>query len=608
MQNNVEEIKARLNIVDIVGEYVRLTKAGSHWKGLCPFHSEKSPSFMVNEEKQIYHCFGCAKGGDVFSFVQEIESMEFREVLKILAEKAGVQLEEYKGSQPTDSKKRIMDALELSAKFYEAQLWKGVGKDNIMGYLHARGIKDESIKKFRLGYAPAGWDNIIKFLLDRGFKIDEIEKTGLVVQKNQESRITNHDSKLVIHNSNYYDRFRDRIMFPVMDIMGNVVGYSARVAPGQDESQAKYINTPESLVYHKSKVLYGLSLAKNDIKQKNYTLLVEGNLDVIASSQAGLGNVVAVSGTALTVDQITMLKRYSENIAMLFDMDNAGQQAALKSADLCFQKGVNVKIVTLESGKDAADVASKDPKLLLEAVKKSVAAMEYFFLQALKKYDRNTAEGKRNIAKDVLEHVNLVESQIEKSHWIKKIAHEVDVEEKVVAGVLKTVADGIRIEKQSPLDAEKTATFQKRSYVLRDSMLGAIMSDAGVWKEIFENQLQSDWARNDAFIIFVLQKGAEAGFSFDQMLANIEDSATIERLRKIYFDTEFGFNIGEGLENSQTEIRETVLGYISQYSKELQKEELHSIIKEIERAERSGDKEKLKKLMGEFTKLSQAIK
>jgi len=581
--------------VDIVGEYVRLTKAGSHWKGLCPFHSEKSPSFMVNEEKQIYHCFGCAKGGDVFSFVQEIESMEFREVLKILAEKAGVQLEEFKGGQQAgDNKKRILDALELATKFYETQLVKGPGKEKIMDYLHGRAINDENIQKFRLGYAPAGWDNMLKFLSQRGYSLDEIEKTGLLVKKE--------------NGAGYYDRFRDRIMFPVMDIMGKVVGYSARVAPGQDESQAKYINTPESLVYHKSKVLYGLSLAKNEIKQKNYVLLVEGNLDVIASSQAGLGNVVAVSGTALTPDQVIMLKRYSENIAMLFDMDSAGQLAAQKSADLCLQKGVNVKIVTLADGKDAADVAQKNPELLLDAVRKSTPAMEYFFEQALKKHDRNSAEGKRNIAKDVLAHVVHIESQIEKSHWIKKIAHEVDVEEKVVNDVLKTVDSnsGKLTEENLPM-AEKSSNFQKRSDILRDSMLGAIMRSAKVWEEIFDKENESEWVGREALISSVLRKGKEANFSFDQMLANIGDNATIERLRKIYFNTEFGFNDGIS-EYDENDVRQMAQGYIGQYIKELQKERLHSIIKEIEKAERSGDKEVLKKLMGQLTELSQAIK
>lgn len=601
MNNNVEEIKSRLNIVDVVGEYVRLTKAGAHWKGICPFHHEKSPSFMVNEEKQIYHCFGCSKGGDIFSFVQEIESMEFREALKILAEKAGVQLEEYKGApQQKDEKKRILDALELATKFYETQLWKGPGKEKVLAYLHARGIADESIQKFRIGYALNGWDNIIKFLMERGFSLSEIEKTGLVVSKNNQSLVLSHQS-----SNNFYDRFRDRIMFPVTDQMGNVVGYSARVTPGQDETQAKYINTPESLVYHKSKVLYGLSHAKTEIKKKNYTLLVEGNLDVIAASQAGFENTVAVSGTALTPDQVTMLKRYSENIAMLFDMDSAGQQAASKSADLCLEKGMNVKIVSLEGVKDAAEAVQQDAKILQTAVKKSQSAIEYFFQLALGKNDRRTAEGKRNIVKEVLEHVARLENTIEKAHWIKKIAHEVDTEEKVVADVLKSIRGNFS-ENSNRSAIEKVTSFQKRSDVLKDTILGLVMQNPKVWKEMAESQSKSDWAISDELNVFVLQSGMQANYSFDQMLANIGDGAMIERLRKIYFNTEFGF-LQNSAENYSEDSSEKIKEHVSQYLKELQKERLQSIIKEIEKAEYSGEKEKLQKLMEQFTKLSQAI-
>ena len=554
---------------------------------------------MVNEEKQIFHCFGCAKGGDVFSFVQEIESMEFREVLKILAEKAGVQLEEYKGGQVTDNKKRILEALELATKFYETQLWKGVGKEGIMQYLHTRGLNDKSIQNFRLGYAPNGWDNIIKFLVSRGYGMDEIEKTGLLVKKE--------------NGSGYYDRFRDRIMFPITDAMGNVVGYSARVAPGGDESQAKYVNTPETLVYHKGKVLYGLSYAKSEIKKKNYVLLVEGNMDVIASVQAGITNTVAVSGTALTGDQITMLKRYTENIAMLFDMDSAGQAAAQKSADLCLQKSVNVKIVTLEDGKDAADVVAKDPELLLNAVKKSVLAMEYFFNEALKKYDKKTADGKMHIAKEVLSHVANIENQIEKAHWIKKIAHTVEVEEKVVTDVLKTVVAnaGQQSQAQYPVSSsvltEQEASFQKRSDAVRNSLIGLIMSDAKIWKENFETQLESQWAKDDSLVQFVLKNGAESGFSFDNLLTNIDDERAIESLRKIYFNAKYLFTREGVVEYSTEELRKLVDEYISKYIKELQKEKLYDIIKQIENAEQKGDKETLAKLMSEFTKLSQEM-
>ena len=601
MNNNVEEVKSRLNIVDVVGEYVRLTKAGANWKGLCPFHHEKSPSFMVNEEKQIFHCFGCTKGGDVISFIQEIESLEFREALKILAEKAGVQLDEYK-SEDSGNKKRILAALELATKFYETQLWKGVGKDKILQYLRGRGLKDESIQKFRLGYAPNGWMNILNFLTERGYMLDEISKTGLLVEKNNETRNQKPEER-------YYDRFRDRIMFPIMDIMGNVIGYSARVAPGGDESQAKYVNTPETIVYSKSKVLYGISHAKNDIKQKNYVLLVEGNMDVIASSQVGLQNVVAISGTALTSDQITMIKRYTDNIAMLFDMDNAGQQAAQKSADLCFQKDVNVKIVTLKDGKDAADVVAKDPKLLLQSARESVAAMEYFWSVTLKKYDKNTADGKNNIAKEAIAHVANFKNKIEKTHWIKKIAHELDVEENVINDVLQTIntAPERYVEKQPIID-EKPSSFQKRSAIIRDSLAGVIMNNSKIWKDIFEKEIASDWVQNDSLLQFILQKGHETDFSFDALLRSITDESAIERLRKIYFDTKYRFTEDGVIEYSEEDLRELAASYIFQYTKELQKEKLHSIIREIEQAEQKGDKETLTKLMSEFTKLSQETK
>ena len=601
MNNNVEEVKSRLNIVDVVGEYVRLTKAGANWKGLCPFHHEKSPSFMVNEEKQIFHCFGCTKGGDVISFIQEIESLEFREALKILAEKAGVQLDEYK-SEDSGNKKRILAALELATKFYETQLWKGVGKDKILQYLRGRGLKDESIQKFRLGYAPNGWMNILNFLTERGYMLDEISKTGLLVEKNNETRNQKPEER-------YYDRFRDRIMFPIMDIMGNVIGYSARVAPGGDESQAKYVNTPETIVYSKSKVLYGISNAKNDIKQKNYVLLVEGNMDVIASSQVGLQNVVAISGTALTSDQITMIKRYTDNIAMLFDMDNAGQQAAQKSADLCFQKDVNVKIVTLKDGKDAADVVAKDPKLLLQSARESVAAMEYFWSVTLKKYDKNTADGKNNIAKEAIAHVANFKNKIEKTHWIKKIAHELDVEENVINDVLQTIntAPERYVEKQPIID-EKPSSFQKRSAIIRDSLAGVIMNNSKIWKDIFEKEIASDWVQNDSLLQFILQKGHETDFSFDALLRSITDESAIERLRKIYFDTKYRFTEDGVIEYSEEDLRELAASYIFQYTKELQKEKLHSIIREIEQAEQKGDKETLTKLMSEFTKLSQETK
>lgn len=596
MNNNVEEIKARLNIVDVVGEYVRLTKGGANWKGLCPFHSEKSPSFMVNEEKQIFHCFGCSKGGDVFTFVQEIESMDFRETLKMLAEKAGVQLEEYKGApQEKDHKKRVLEALELATKFFETQLWKGMGKDKILSYLSQRGISDDSIRNFRLGYAPAGWDNILKFLQSRGFLIDEISKTGLLVQKE--------------NGGGFYDRFRDRIMFPIEDAMGVVIGFTARVAPGQDESQAKYINSPETLVYHKSKALYGLSRAKQNIKQKNFTLLVEGQMDVIACHQTGLQNTVAVSGTALTADHVTILKRYSDNISMLFDMDSAGKQAARKSADLCFGQDVKVKMVTLAQGKDAAELAAKDPQLLLSAVASSVEAVQSFFTEALKEFDQKTAEGKRNIANTVLGHVANMASQIERIHWIKKLAHQLDVEEKIISDVLKSLTPSSFVSAIQPGSVEKdNASFQDRAEVVRDLLVGLIVSDKIIWKETLEKENDKTWAKADKLISFIFEKGPQVDFSYENLLESIAEEDARKRLAEIYFTAKYRFSQDGVVEYAGDELRELVAVHIDQYEKQLHKNKLHSIMKEIKSAEEKGDKEALKKLMSEFSTLSQESK
>ncbi|HLN18572.1 MAG TPA: CHC2 zinc finger domain-containing protein, partial [Patescibacteria group bacterium] len=272
MNSDLEEIKSRLNIIDVLGEYIRLEKAGSNYRALCPFHNEKSPSFMVSEERQMWKCFGCQKGGDIFSFVMEIEGLEFRDALKQLAEKAGIKLAGY-DPKKIEVKNRTLEILELVTKWYEYQLWKGPGKIKILKYLRERGLNDETIKEFRLGYAPKGWRNILTFLLSRGFKADEIKKTGLLVEKkdtqisNSQFPISNKIPNLNSQNTKYYDRFRERIMFPISDYSGKVVGYSARVAPGGDESQAKYVNTPETEVYHKSNILYGLDKAKSNIKE-----------------------------------------------------------------------------------------------------------------------------------------------------------------------------------------------------------------------------------------------------------------------------------------------------------------------------------------------------
>ena len=611
MNNNVEDVKSRINIVDLIGEYVRLNKTGTSWKGLCPFHHEKSPSFIVNEEKQFWHCFGCAKGGDAFAFIMEIESLGFREALTLLADKTGVTLETY-AKKDGGKKNRTFEILEIATRFYENQLWQGVGKPKVLDYLKTRALTEDSTRQFRLGYAPRGWDGILKFLTEKGYGLDEIVRTGLLVEKTPEQAGNVPEGAQHMRATRYYDRFRDRIMFPIADAMGRIIGYSARVAPGADESQAKYINTPESEVYHKGTALYGIHLAKNAIKQQNATLLVEGNMDVIAAHQAGIANTVAVSGTALTEQQLDILKRYGERIDMLFDMDSAGQQAADRSANLCFQKGITVKIVKLEGFKDAAEVIQQDSTILRRAVTSAQDAMEYFLASSVKKHANGGVDSKKAIAAEILGHIKHFSNEIEKSHWIKRLASELDVEEKAVIGVLNAVQKRREVFYPRNIgNAEETIeeSFEKRSLIIRDKIAGILLSEPAVWKDFTERFSGDEALGKDSLLAYLFAKGQSCQFSFDAIMLVTNHEPSRKTLQRLYFDGRYAFdNSRNVIEPHSKEKFSLALQYLGEFRKELQKERLASIIKEIKKAEQAGDRERVRLLMSQFTQLSQELK
>lgn len=579
MNSDIEEIKNRLDIVDVLRDYIRLDKAGANYRALCPFHNEKSPSFMVSTERQRYHCFGCQKDGDIFTFVMEMDGLEFRDALKLLAEKAGVELK--KGDPKFAAEKnKTLEILELATKFFEAQLWGQPGKAKIVPYLLERGLNAESIKEFRLGYAPDGWRNLLTFLTGRGFKEEEILKTGLIIKKDGTNQ--------------FYDRFRDRIIFPVADTNSKVVGYSARVAPGGDESQAKYVNTPETEVYHKSRILYGINKAKNEMRQKDYALLVEGNMDVIASWQAGFRNTLAVSGTALTPEQIAIIKRYTDKIKMFFDMDSAGENATKKSIKLCFAQEMEVKVIKLPEGKDAAELAQKDPEELKKAVGAAKNAMDYFFENVFSKYDRQKVEHKKIITEELLDMIGNMASAIEQSHWLKELSQQLGVEESILTDMLKqaTLKDRIANKSSASAPAKNDAYAPKgKIQTLMEDLVGLMLVSKDVWKSVAEKERHSPLFPKDSLLSFLAENGEKFHYAFDDLLKSSVSREEKDEADRIYFEKKYRI----GLNNEPEEIMiddplQESVRCLKELHREKKRAELEKINTDLRLAEKQGDK------------------
>jgi len=425
MPTPVEDIKSKLDIVDLVQEYVPLKQSGANFKGLCPFHNEKTPSFMVSRERQFFKCFGCGEGGDIFTFLQKMENLEFPEVLKILAEKAGVKIVRQNYNPAFENlKTKLYNLHETAVQFYQEQLRLPTGRAALDYLLISRGLTENILKEFQIGLAPNTWDMLSKFLKTQGFSDQEIKQSGLVVEKTGD-----------YNGLNYYDRFRWRIMFPILDHHGNIVGFTAR-ALDKNES-AKYINTPQTLIYNKSQVLYGLDKAKSAIREKGYVILVEGNMDVVASYKAGVKNVVASSGTSLTQDQLKNLKRYTENLALCFDADSAGVRAAERGVDLIWTNGMNVKVIILpEKFKDPDELVKNNPAVWATVSQRLINFMDYLLAVNLAGKNLADIDVKRQITAKILPWLNKLANPIDTDHYLKELSKRLNVSENSLKEVL----------------------------------------------------------------------------------------------------------------------------------------------------------------------------
>ncbi len=407
----VQEIKERLTIQDVVGPYVKLTKAGRSLVGLCPFHKEKTGSFHVSLERGSWHCFGCGEGGDMFSFIEKIEGVDFKGALKILAEKAGVTIEYSASSRERSSRtERLREAMQRACDWYAGNLNVGHDMSDIgagaLAYAKKRGLSDETIIAWRLGFAPDAWRALLEALTTEGFTIPELLAAGLV--KEAEGK-----------PGTYYDRFRNRLMFPIRDTAGRTVAFTGR-ALGSDDT-AKYLNSPETELFHKSEILFGMDRAKNAIRTRGFTMLVEGQMDVLLAQQAGFENAVALSGTALTERHLALMKRYSDNLMLVLDADAAGLKATARSAELALGQGMKVKAAKLPAGKDPADLILENPKAFAESAAGAKPVAD-FFLAALAESERDPHRLVAAAEGTVLPLIAAMPSPMEREHFAQAAA------------------------------------------------------------------------------------------------------------------------------------------------------------------------------------------
>lgn len=418
----ITEVKQRLDIVDFVSEYVALQKSGRNFKGLCPFHSEKHPSFFVFPERQSWHCFGaCGTGGDIFSFVMRKEGVDFGEALRLLAEKAGITISSRQAtSKAEDEKKeRLYQINEAATEYYHHLLTSTKLGTIARGYLKTRKIAPDTIVEFRLGFSPDGWETIKSYLMGKGYAEKELVESGLLVEKEE---------------GGSYDRFRNRLLFPICDVQGRVTGFGARVL---DDSLPKYINSPQTPIFDKSSSLYGIDKAKLAIRKKDSAIIVEGYMDVLVAHQHGWANVIGSMGTSLTEKQVEGIKRLTSKITLALDADIAGEEATLRGKAILAYSNIEASVILLPPGKDPDEVIAGDPALWQKLVEQAMPIMDFAFQAITGKVDVNRARDKSLAVQKLLPSIADMNDPVQQSHYIRRLARELKIEESAIRTALR---------------------------------------------------------------------------------------------------------------------------------------------------------------------------
>lgn len=590
-----DEIKSRLDIVEVIRSYIQVKAVGANFQALCPFHREKSPSFVISPEKNIWHCFGCGKGGDVFSFVQEMEGISFVESMRLLAPKAGVTLESFE-KKDFSKRNRLLDILESATRYFEKHLESDPGKF-FREYLSERGLSEETIKEWRIGYAPDSWDNLLIRLkeLPRNerlhFNDQEIFSAGLSVRKEG----VNH----------YYNRFRDRIMFPITDINGNVIAFTARVNPKIEHNEkvgGKYINSPQTELYDKSRVVFGLDKARRAIKDQDLAIVVEGQMDAIMAHQYGFKNVIASSGTALTAEQLTIIKRYTNNLALAFDMDAAGQMAADRGIKEAMVLDFNISVIVLQDGKDAAECLKKNPEEWRQAVNNARPMMEYYLDKLNSEFDARTAIGSKELAKRALKMIANFSSTIEINFWLKKVAEIIGAPEQSLREELKNINPSLGTSNQANSAVpEKTAAEPLDRQELMSELILALTLRVPNLISYLSSKLEPEFIKGNEKISFykdlIIYYNKNGSFNYEDfrnfLVSQGEKQEQLLDLLILLGEKDF-YSLNE------TEIKSEIVKSIVELKKYYYQERIKSIQRELSEAEKNGKTELVEQLMNDF--------
>jgi len=474
MADLVSDIKARLSIEDVVSSYIPLKRIGRNFKALCPFHNEKTPSFIVSPEKQIAYCFGCHAGGDMFKFIELIENVDFVDAMKILAERAGLDWRSYNiksyEKEASKSEKDILYAIhDAAAEYFSKNLWDTNDGKKVLKYLYSRGLNDQIIREFNIGYAPDINDGLIDYLIGKGFQKSVLIKSGLVSVKD-------------VAGEAILDKFRQRLMFPIDDIQGKIIAFGGRALA--DNQEPKYLNSPETDIYHKSSVLYGLSHAKKFIKEAGFVLIVEGYMDYLACYQAEIRNIVAVSGTALTGEHVRIIKRLTNNAVLSFDNDAAGFEAAKRAFIALQEHEISVKLLKIPFGKDPADAVKKDSEKFKHAISEARPFFEAYLSDCDNRFNLKQESGILAFLRECLELLNAIKNNILQDIAIRSVANKLGVKESKIYDEIAKYKTEI---KPSQYDENRLPSDREHRSVVKMSAQDMLLSMLFIYPELFQS-------------------------------------------------------------------------------------------------------------------------